>query len=117
MKNNQTTQLEKIATNVPNKYVRVDVYYSKGGTNYFTGNSDPRGYWFSARVITDNGDGCYSFIITQGYRKFIKEAARFSASTLDAVADELRNQLRTENSQARSILLQTAVASNLQLAA
>lgn len=117
MKNKQTTQLEKIPTNIPNKYVRVDVYYSKGGANYFTGNSDPRGYWFSARVITDDGDGCYSFIITEGYRKFIREAARFSVSTLESVADELRGQLQIENSQARNIILQTAEASNLQLAA
>lgn len=37
--------------------IECEVYYSKGGMNYFTGRNEPRGYYFSIQplLIEDNG--------------------------------------------------------------
>jgi len=65
--------------------IRGEVYYSRGGANYFSGGNDPRGYWFSVQPVRITPEGYQSFIMGSGHRKFIKEAKRFSDKELAAV--------------------------------
>ena len=77
-------ELARIPTGKENEYIVVNLFYSKGGANYFTGDNDQRGYFVSVtpRTITDTG-----FITTlfSGYKKFIQPANRFSAKQLAEV--------------------------------
>lgn len=70
--------------------ISIDVYYDKGGTNYFSGNSDARGYWLSTMPV-ERKDGSTSFIIGSngGRRFFIEPAARFNAKRLAELGAKL----------------------------
>ena len=36
----------------------VEVHYSKGGQNFFTGGINPRGYYVAVQPVEKTGDGC-----------------------------------------------------------
>lgn len=59
----------------------VSLTYSKGGTSYFTGKHESRGYYLSVRPVTlEKGDGytSESFMIFSGYKHLLKEVKRQS---------------------------------------
>lgn len=64
--------------------LKVQVYYSKGGMNYFNGKVEPRGYWLSVLPvdIERRPDGIIteSFMIVNngGTRLFLKDVKRQS---------------------------------------
>ena len=67
------TRTYKAAGNGDASYVNrveVEVYYAKGGINYFTYKNEPRGYYFSisGHKLVDHGNGLLSreFIIGKG---------------------------------------------------
>lgn len=64
---------EKIANS--DQELKIEVYYDKGGMNYFHGKVDPRGYWVSVRPvkreIRENGITIESFSIMSGSRHFL----------------------------------------------
>ena len=33
------------------KELKIEVYYDKGGINYFNSKNEPRGYWLSMRQV------------------------------------------------------------------
>ena len=49
-----TTYLQ---TNKQNTFVKIHASYSLGGPNYFTGQTDPRGYYGYVRVVERTNDG------------------------------------------------------------
>ena len=66
-----------------NKFLKIEVFYDKGGMNYFNGKSEPRGYWLSARQVERNASGTSgvimeSFGLFSGAKIFLKEVARKS---------------------------------------
>ena len=64
--------------------IEGEVYYSRGGINYFNGGSDPRGYYFAVRPIRVH-NGMRSFIMGSGTKKFLKAATRFNAKELERI--------------------------------
>jgi len=62
--------------------LKVELYYTKGGMNYFTGNSEPRGLYLSVSPVTVS-DGSESFTAFSGVKKCVKEMARFNQKQLD----------------------------------
>lgn len=64
------------------KELKIEVYYDKGGMNYFKGKVDPRGYWVSVRAverdIRDNGICIESYPMMSGVRHFLLEVKRQS---------------------------------------
>lgn len=67
------------------KVVRVTVSYRKGGLNYFTYKEDKRGYWLHIqpmRISSGDGFTTSDYNPRDGYRMFLQEAVRFSASGL-----------------------------------
>jgi hypothetical protein len=66
-----------------NSQLKIEVYYSKGGMNYSSGNTEKRGYWLSVkkveRTTDERGITTESFMMFSGGRRaFIKEVARQS---------------------------------------
>ena len=71
-----------------NEFLRTEVYYSEGGANYFSGSSNARGYYVSVKPIKIES-GCVSFMLFSGCKKLVLESKRFSAKTLEAVAQKM----------------------------
>jgi len=84
-----------------NKELKIEVYYDKGGMNYFNSKVEPRGYWLSMRQVNverqDRGIVIESFGLMSGAKIFLKEVKRYSEKTYeDAVilAEEKMEELR-----------------------
>ena len=64
------------------KKVKVAVFYSKGGINYFNYKQEKRGYYVSVRVVdreVRNGYITESFsMFDSGYKQILKEVGRAS---------------------------------------
>lgn len=77
--------------------VNVEVSYSKGGANYFSGGVNPRGYYVSVHATKIEpafpGDTLMaeSFLIGNGIgtRILLQPATRLSAKTLEALAGRI----------------------------
>ena len=71
-------------------HLRVELYYSLGGMNYWTYKVDARGYYLSVTPIErgERGTGfmCESFRMGSGVKKLIKEVSRQSKSAADSAA-------------------------------
>lgn len=62
-------------------HVDVEVFYDKGGMNYFTGKLEDRGYYLSAQPLSkDKNSYCYTAF--SGVKQLIQPAGRFSPKTL-----------------------------------
>lgn len=81
------TYLE-LESNPKATHIKVEVYYSKGGMNYFAGTNEPRGIWVSVSPVT-RSENSESYIGFSGTKKHLLDMNRFSQKTLDAfVLDE-----------------------------
>lgn len=73
--------------------LKVELYYSKGGMNYFTGTNERRGLYLSVTPVEKKtyewGGSSEGFVAFSGVKKFVKEMARFNQKQLDNfVVDE-----------------------------
>lgn len=75
-------------------HINVEVYYSKGGMNYFTSSVEKRGYYLSVQPITKSSNSV-SFTAFTGVKQLVKEVGRFSPKILAefVVEYELMNKL------------------------
>ena len=62
--------------------LRVELYYAKGGANYFTGNNERRGLYISVSPLEITPQSI-RYIGFSGVKKFVKEMARFNQKQLD----------------------------------
>lgn len=78
---------------IPNStHIAVELFYSKGGYNYFTGKRESRGIWLSFKPVTyevKDGYTSESYMAFSGTKFLIKELARKSKKQLANVAAEL----------------------------
>jgi hypothetical protein len=78
-------------------HFRVSVDYSKGGINYFTYKTDPRGYYIYVSPVVRE-DGFERSALTgdgSGFKFLLKPATRLHRKTLDHIADVVKTQLDT----------------------
>lgn len=74
--------------------LEVEIYYSLGGMNYFTGNVNPRGYYLSVTPVTFEDRGGFTSISCtllgtySGIKTLIEPATRFNKKTFDRVVSE-----------------------------
>lgn len=72
-------------------HIKVSIYYSLGGMNYFTGRQDPRGYNVSVSVVTRKSERGYvseSLFLGEGFRAFLEPARRFNRKKLPELHDK-----------------------------
>ena len=68
-------------------HVKVQVYYSKGGMNYFSGTVEKRGIYLSVSPVrVSEGDGYVSeeYTAFSGVKELLEECARYNAKRFDA---------------------------------
>jgi hypothetical protein len=65
-----------------NKELKIEVFYDKGGMNYFNSKNEPRGYWLSMRQVEverqERGIVIESFGLFSGAKIFLKEVKKKS---------------------------------------
>lgn len=71
----------------------LSVYYSLGGTHYFTYKAEQRGYYISIQPEC-RARGMVEMTAFTGYKRLIQPATRFSKAKLDALAEEGFRQAR-----------------------
>lgn len=78
-------------------HLQVSVYYGKGGLNFLSGQSTPRGYYLSVKPVT-KGNGTISYNIFSGQALFLFGTARFTAKQFEQAVDmakDLEDELIT----------------------
>lgn len=83
------------------KELKIEVYYNKGGMNYFTGRPEERGYYLSVSPVErshSNGFTTESYTGFSGVKKLILPVARQSEKQYQAAlmaaeshVEELKN--------------------------
>jgi len=72
-------------------HLRVEVYYSKGGINYFTYNNEKRGYYVQVSPVTLEKRGgltIETYSAFSGYKRIVKETnKKLGKKAEDAVVD------------------------------
>lgn len=63
-------------------HLKVEVYYSKGGMNYFTSSNEKRGIYLSVSPVTRK-ENSESYMGFSGIKKHLVDMARFSQKTFD----------------------------------
>jgi len=79
-----------------NKFIDVELYYSKGGMNYFTSSVERRGIYVSVTPVERSADGRWTSVTAlSGVKALVAECARFSQKQLDStvVDPELQQKL------------------------
>ena len=66
---------------------KIEVYYSKGGMNYFSSTNESRGIWVSVSPVTRK-ENSESFTAFSGIKQHILDMARFSQKKFDSVVIE-----------------------------
>lgn len=66
------------------EYLVTSLSYSKGGPNYFSGGTDPRGYCVGVQPLTKQ-ERSTSYMLFSGVRTLILPAQAFSQKKLDAL--------------------------------
>ena len=70
-----------LATTVENQFIKIHLYYSKGGMNYYHGKNERRGYYMSViPVVRIKGEGYISEQCSphEGVKYMVLEVARKS---------------------------------------
>lgn len=73
--------------------LKLVVSYTKGGVNYFTGDSVPRGYEISVQHDRKSSDGFVSIVIDGkgNPTASLEAAARFSAKALERIVHDVQH--------------------------
>ena len=87
-------------------HLQVSVYYTKGGANYFSGGTIPRGYYISVTPVT-KGNGMVRYTMFTGRKHLLLQTARYSDKQFARAVelakdfeDELINAVVAENKAA-----------------
>ena len=84
--------LEELPLTKQDCFLRIEVFYSLGGNNYFTGGTDPRGISLSVQKIKHETHGI-SFVLwdKSGVKTMILPCSRFSQKKLQEAADSVKD--------------------------
>jgi hypothetical protein len=86
MKHERKDYIE-IKDNPKATHLKVSLYYSMGGMNYFTGTNERRGIWLSVspvtRTVYPEGGSSEGYTAFTGVKECLKEMARFNQNTFD----------------------------------
>lgn len=73
-------------------HIKVEVYYNKGGMNYFTSRVEARGIYLSVSPVT-RGENSESYMGFSGIKKHLLAMTRFNQKKVDEfVVDEATEQ-------------------------
>lgn len=71
--------------------LKIEIYYDKGGYNYFTSRQERRGYYVSVIPVERINHGAYcseKMVAFSGYKQLLKEVARKSNKAAQEVLEQ-----------------------------
>jgi len=77
----------ELESNAKATHLKVEVYYDKGGANYFTGGTETRGIKLSVSPVSrseSSGIVVESYTAFTGFKKHLKDMARFNQKACDS---------------------------------
>ena len=92
---NRISRTRDITSNDRNNKITTEIYYSKGGMNYFTSNNEKRGYYFSIIPEKHLENGLKTYTGFSGVKTCILEVTRKSKSAYEkakAMFDKCENE-------------------------
>lgn len=87
---NRISRIRDITSNDKNNKIVTEIYYSKGGMNYFTDRDEKRGYYFSI-APEERNDGFRTYTGFSGTKTCILEVTRKSKSAYEKAKAMLDN--------------------------
>ena len=80
----------------------VDIYYSLGGVNWFTGNNEGRGFYLSVSPVEltmDDNDNVMwrSTILGSGIKQLVVPLNRYNSKRLERCAKQILDNLETHS--------------------
>lgn len=83
--------LEQIPLTKPKHFLKTEIYYNLGGMNYFSGNTQERGYYLGVTPV-EIDEHFTKTTAFSGTCALLQKSARFSAGKMQEVADKLKSQ-------------------------
>jgi len=69
-----------------NNCIEAEVYYSKGGADYFSGGTRPRGYYVSVTPVCRNGTSV-RFTAFSGIARFLLPTSRYTDKQFETAVE------------------------------
>ena len=88
---NRISRIRDITSNDKNNKITTEIYYHKGGMNYFTSNVEKRGYYFSIMPEEHSESGIKTYTGFSGVKTCILEVAKKSKSAYEKAKAMLDN--------------------------
>ena len=92
---NRISRTRDITSSDRNNKITTEIYYSKGGMNYFTSNNEKRGYYFGIMPEEYSESGIKTYAGFSGVKTCILEVKRQSKSAYEkakAMFDKYENE-------------------------
>ena len=96
-------------------HVEVDVYYQKGGPNYWTGYTDEGGIYVSAHPVAVE-EGLVRTVLGTGLKHLLRQSDRLSRKRLADVADCVRTQIESRTGPAWELVQHVCAKNGLTVA-
>jgi hypothetical protein len=71
-------------------HLELEVYYSKGGLNFISGGTTPRGYYASVRPVTKTNISV-SFDMFSGCAELLSTTSRYTDKQFDAAVEKSKS--------------------------
>ena len=96
-------------------FLEVEVYYTLGGANYFSGGQTQRGIWLAIKPVKVS-DGMVKFTMFDGYRDLLEAANKLNRKRVDALFDQVRSDIDAKTGKAWKLMQAVLAKDGLALA-
>ncbi len=104
----------------PITHIKVNVYYSKGGINYFTATTEPRAIWCGISPVNREKSGATglaveSFMLFSGLKCKLEEAKRLNRKRVAALFEQTKTEIASKTGLVYATLQQVLVKYDIAL--
>ena len=96
-------------------HLKVSVYYSKGGANYFNYNNEPSAIWCSISPIERKPDGTQSMMLFSGGKFQVEPATRLNQKKVAEAFERVKAEIAAKTGKAWNIVQTVAAKCNVTL--
>lgn len=96
-------------------HVEVSVLYSKGGSNYWTGGQDRRGYYTIVTPVRISGN-MKGFTIGAGLKQLIEQVERLNKKRFEQVKSQVEEEIRTRQGASWDLVQKVCEQAKVEIA-
>ena len=98
-------------------HIKISVYYSKGGTNFYTYKQEPGAIWASISPVMRKGDGIETCILGKGIKCILEPATRLNRKNVEAAFQRAVAEVTMGTGQVWDVVQKVCVQENVSLVA